>query len=294
MPVHDRRYRGWDGPRRALRWRFLILARHALRTVFATRFATLLFGLACLIPFGYGLFIYTVHNVDLLLSIGAQAPPADIVAPPMFYIFLITQTSLGFLLTAFVAPTLIAPDLAHNALALVLSRPFSRGEYVLGKFIVLAGLLSLVTWVPGLLLLLLQGSLAGWSWLGQNAGLAWAIFASSWIWIFVVVSLSLALSALLRWRPLATGALFAVFIVGKGFGEAVSNIAATRWGRIVSLKDVEGTIWIDLFGLRDSNFAGFLPDDPLPVAACWIALAVVVSGAIALLIRRVRAVEVSS
>ena len=293
MPVHDRRYRGWDGPRRAARWRFLILSRHALRTVFATRFATLLFALACLVPLGFALFIYTAHNVDLLLSLGAPSLPTDAVSPPLFYFFLVTQTSLGFLLTAFVAPTLIAPDLAHNALALVLSRPFSRTEYVLGKFLVLAGLLSLVTWVPGLLLLLLQGSLAGSGWLGEHAGLAWAIFASSWIWILLVVSLALALSALLRWRPLATGALFAVFIVGKGFGEAVAEIADTPWGRIVSLKDVETTLWIDLFGLRNT-LGNFLPDDPLPVAACWIALALVVSGALGLLVRRVRAVEVSS
>jgi ABC-type transport system involved in multi-copper enzyme maturation permease subunit len=294
MPVHDRRYRGYSGARRESRLRFLILSRHALRTVFATRFATLLFGLTCLIPLGYALFVYTVHNADLLLALGEKAPSADLIGPAFFYVFLTTQTSLGFLLVAFVAPTLIAPDLAHNSLALILSRPFSRVEYVLGKVVVLAGLLSVVTWVPGLLLVLLQASLAGTAWLSANANLAWALFAGSWIWIFVVVSLALALAALLRWRPLATGALFAVFLLGKAFGEAVANIAETRWGRIVSLKDVEATLWVDLFGLRGTAFSNFLPSDPLPVAACWLATVLAVTGAFALLHHRVRPLEISS
>ena len=142
----------------------------------------------------------------------------------------------------------MAPDLAHNALSLVLSRPFSRGEYVLGKLLVLLALLSAVTWIPGLLLVLLQGSLAGWGWVQANSHLAWALFAGSWLWILLVSLLALALSVVLRWRPVATGAVFAIFIVGEGFGHAVADIAETRWGHLVSLKTLVTTVWADLFG----------------------------------------------
>ena len=61
-------------------------------------------------------------------------------------------------------PGLISPDLSHNALPLYLARPFSRTEYVLGKMSVLMGLMSLMTWIPGVLLFVLQGYLEGWQW----------------------------------------------------------------------------------------------------------------------------------
>lgn len=292
MPVHDRRYRTWAGTRRSPRGRFWILTRHSMSMVFTSRFATLLFGLACLVPLGFGLFIYSVHNVDLLTSLNAQPIPPEMVGPILFYAFLVAQTSLGFLLTAFIAPTLVAPDLAHNGLSLVLSRPFSRGEYVLGKLLVLLALLSAVTWIPGLLLVLLQGSLAGWSWVQTNSHLAWAIFAGSWLWILLVSLLALALSVVLRWRPVATGAVFAIFIVGEGFGHAVADVAETRWGHLVSLKTLVTTVWADLFG-PSRAIRAMLPDELLPVAACWIALSVAMGLSLWLLMRRVRPVEVS-
>ena len=55
-------------------------------------------------------------------------------------------------LTAFVGPGLVSPDLANSALPLYFCRPFSRAEYVLGKCAVSVQLLSLITWVPGLIL----------------------------------------------------------------------------------------------------------------------------------------------
>src|SRR6478752_805599 len=75
--------------------------------------------------------------------------------------------------------------LANNALALYLARPFSRTEYVIGKMSVLLILLSLMTWVPGLLLFLLQGYLEGWPWMYDNVRFAAGIFFGAWIWILI-------------------------------------------------------------------------------------------------------------
>ena len=62
----------------------------------------------------------------------------------------------------------MAPDLTNNALPLYFSRPLSRFDYVLARLLVLVGLLSLVTWVPGLLLFAMQSGMAGWSWFAAN------------------------------------------------------------------------------------------------------------------------------
>jgi ABC-type transport system involved in multi-copper enzyme maturation permease subunit len=56
-----------------------------------------------------------------------------------------TQIGFAFLLTAFVGPGLISPDLGNNALVLYFCRPFSRTEYVAGKLLVLVKLLSYIT-----------------------------------------------------------------------------------------------------------------------------------------------------
>lgn len=295
MPVYDRRYRGWDGTRGVSRTRFWILARHGLSEVFASRFATLLFGLAAIVPLGWGLFIYSLHNVDLLVSMGMEVPDLDLIGPDFFVLFLICQTSLAFLLTAFVGPTLIAPDLAHNALPLYLSRPFSRFEYVAGKLAVLVVLLSLVTWVPGVLLVLLQGSLAGWDWLRDHGRLLWAVVVSAGVWVLAMSLVALAISAWFRWRPVATAMFFAILMVGKGFGLAIVETLDTRWGRLIIFDDVVRTIWLDLFGIQ-RLFGGRFEDvaRTLPVAAAWLALAALCLLCLAVLHRRVRACEVSS
>ena len=40
---------------------------------------------------------------------------------------------MAYLLTAFVGPSLVSPDVSNNAMPLYFCRPFSRTEYVIGK-----------------------------------------------------------------------------------------------------------------------------------------------------------------
>ena len=188
-----------------------------------------------------------------------------------FFWFLVWQSSFAFFLAAFIGPTLVAPDLAHNALSLYLSRPLSRADYIVGKLLVLLVPLSAVTWIPGLLLLGLQTSLAGTGWLSAHWRLVPAVVVGSWIWILLLAVLAIAISAWVKWRPVATGMLFGIFVVGEAFGKAIEEIAGFRWGKVLAMDDVVQTIWADLFGGID--FLGHpFPRDPLPVAACWATL----------------------
>ena len=61
---------------------------------------------------------------------------------------------------------------------------------MLGKLVVLVILLSAITWVPGLLLVALQTSLAGGGWLGATLGASCRrSFSARWIWILAAVAL---------------------------------------------------------------------------------------------------------
>ena len=187
-------------------------------------------------------------------------------------------------MTAFVGPGLISSDLANRALPLYLSRPFSRAEYVIGKMSVLLVLLSLITWVPGLILFGLQCVLAGRSWLAQNLWLAWALFASSWIWILVISLLALALSAWVKWRIVAGALLLAVLFFGAGFAQAINAVLRTQSGHFINIVYLMKTIWTALFRIDSEG--------DISSANAWIALLVYCAICLALLVRKVRAYEV--
>lgn len=298
MPVYDHRYRGWSGERRTGRFRIWTVARFALGDLWKSRLALLLFIVALLPPLFFGGMIYLANNLDMLTAVGwnvtgegVDSSWMEIDKEPFFW-FLVWQSSFAFFLAAFIGPTLVAPDLAHNALPLYLSRPLSRTDYIVGKLLVLLLPLSAVTWIPGLLLLGLQTSLAGTGWLGEHWRLVPAVVVGSWIWILLLAVLAIAISAWVKWRPVATGMLFGLFIIGEAFGKAIEEIAGFRWGKVLAMDDVVQTIWADLFGGIDFLGQEF-PQNPLPVAVCWATLAVLLAAALWVLHRKVRACEVS-
>jgi ABC-2 type transport system permease protein len=290
VPVYDRRYRPWTGDRAGARPAVVTIARHALRRVTSSRLALVLFALACVPPLLFAGFIYSVNNLEMLAAMGIRVGDETVDAST-FFIFLVVQSGVGFLLAALVGPSLIAPDLAHGAMPLYLSRPLGRLEYAAGKLAVLAGLLSLITWIPGLLLVGLQGALAP-GWLAAHVRVAVAMVVGSWVWIALISLVALAISAWVRWRPLATAMLFIVFLVGEAFGRAVNAILDTRWGQLVILDDLVETIWLAMFGPM-SELGRMVAAEPLPLGVALGAVAAASALAGWLLLARVRAVEVT-
>lgn len=304
MPVYDRRYRGYSGERLSERssglgrFRFWTVARFALEDLWKSRLALILFILACLPPLVFALFIYGANNLDVLtaagLKFGGEGVDGSFLAidkEPFFW-FLVWQSSLAFILASFVGPTLVGPDLVHNALPLYLSRPLKRSDYVIGKLLVLLLPLSAVTWIAGLLLVLLQTSLAGFGWLVEHWRIVPALFVGSWIWILLLSLLALAVSAWVKWRFVATGMLFGIFLVSEAFGHAIVQIAGLRWGKLLAFDDLIETIWSWLFG--GVEFLGTqFPEDPLPLAACWAMLGLLGALSLWMLHRKLRACEVS-
>ena len=140
------------------------------------------------------------------------------------------QAAFAFVLTAFIGPGLVSPDLANGALTLYLCRPLSRTEYVLGKMSVLLITLSWITWIPGLVLFFVQASLSGWQWMWDNAWIAGAIVLGSLVWILVLALAALALSAWVKWRIVAGALLLGMFFLGAGFARAINAVLRTQQG----------------------------------------------------------------
>ncbi len=289
MAVYERNYGRYKGELTPSWSRFLILPRYAWKDVFESRLFAAFFVLCFLLPFAALLMIYLHHNLAALKLLNLpldrlqEALPID---GAFFRRGIEFQSWLCFLLALFVGPALIAPDLRNNGLPLYLSRPFSRTEYVLGKLTVLMALMSAITWVPGLLLFLFQGYLEGAGWLGDNLRIGFAIFAGSWAWILVVSLVSLAISAWVKWKPVARISLLIVFFVLTGFAHALNRALDTWWGYMLSLSTAMSNVWAALFGLEvDSGIAQ-------PAWSAWLTLALGCVLALWLLSRRIRAYEV--
>jgi ABC-2 type transport system permease protein len=286
MAVYKRSYRGYTGPVTPEWSRFAIIPRYAYRGLFRSKIMTLFFGLCFLTPVVCLFLIYFANNIESIAHMFGVTETRSPIAinGGFFFGYLGFQCPLAFLLTAFIGPGLISGDLANRALPLYLARPFSRAEYVIGKMSVLLILLSLITWIPGLILFGVQAALAGGGWLSQNLWIAWGIFAGSWIWILVISLMALALSAWVKWRIAAGALLLAIFFLAAGFGEAINAVLDVRWGRLINLTYVFATVWNSLFRSRETF--------EISTASAWTVLALISAGCLVLLNRKLRAFEV--
>jgi ABC-2 type transport system permease protein len=297
VAVHKRAYRPYEGPLTAERGRFLVLPRYGLLELFESRLLTAFFVL-CFVPVLIGASAIYIANSPAARALLEMSSAPDFVRKADFFFAILTlQGGLAFLLTAWVAPVLVSPDLVNGALPLYLSRPFTRLEYVLGKATTLLTLLSAITWVPGLVLFALEAGLAeGWG--TANLRIAAAVFAGSWVWILVLTLLGLAISAWVRWRVVASGALAGVFFMGAAFGEMWREVLHAPWGRLANLYYLVGLVWRSLFGLfTDRSMAQEMFNErgrDLPTWAAWAGLAAAAALSVWLLERRLRAREVVS
>ena len=71
------------------------------------------------------------------------------------------QHVMVFFITVYVGSGLIANDRRANALQIYLSKPLTRAEYIFGKLAILMAFLALVTWLPAIVLLVVQVAFTG-------------------------------------------------------------------------------------------------------------------------------------
>ncbi|HEV7518915.1 MAG TPA: hypothetical protein VGR07_21695 [Thermoanaerobaculia bacterium] len=283
MAVYEQTYRRYAGELTPERSRFLIPIRYAFREVFGSKLVILLLSLAGLLAAAMAVLIYLAHNLEALKAL--NLPLGQLQVDNLFFeSFVRVENGIAILLALVIGPGLIAPDLRNNALPLYFSRPFTRSEYVLSKVSMLVLLLSAITWVPGLLLFLLQAYLSGAAWTGAHLGLAWAVFAASCEWVVVLSLLTLAISAWVKWKPVARISLLAALYVFQGWAKAIDGILGTRWGAVVSVKELDAAV-------RSSLFDGPTPDG-IPIAVAWLVLGATCLLCLAVLYRRIRAYEV--
>ncbi len=277
MPIHDQGYRRYGGGRAPRGHSWAVIASAGIRTMFAKR---AFLGLLLISWFPFFVRAVQVYAAANLPQAAFLKPTAD-----TFRQFLDQQEIFVFFVTVYVGAGLIANDRRANALQIYLSKPLTRTEYVVGKLAILMAFLLLVTWVPAIVLLIVQIAFAGnFSFFRDNVFLFPAITLFSFIQVVMVSVSMLALSSLSN-SSRYVGILYAALVF---FTQAL-------YGVLTFVTGGSRISWIsfsaDLTQVGNAIFR--LPpkyETPWPVSLLMIVLLVAASGLV--LERRVRGVEV--
>src|SRR3954467_3423696 len=219
MPIHDQGYRRYGGTKARNGTGWIVITRAGIRTLFAKR-AFLGLLLIAWFPF----FVRAVQ-----IYAAANLPQAAFLAPTAetFRQFLDQQQIFVFFITVYVGAGLIANDRRANALQIYLSKPLTRAEYIFGKLAILMTFLALITWIPAIVLLIVQIAFAGnFTFFANNAYLFPAITVFSFIDIVLAASTMLALSSF--WESSRHGAILYAAVLF--FAQAIYGVlyATTR------------------------------------------------------------------
>lgn len=277
MPIHDQSYRRYRGERLPQGRAWTVIAASGIRTMVGNRkFLALL--LVAWLPF-------LVRAVQFYVA--ANFAQASMIAPTAetFRAFVEQQGAFGFFVTIFTGAGLIANDLRANALQIYLSKPMGRAEYIAGKFAVLASFLLLVTFLPAMMLLLVQIVLAGrLTFLAENLFLIPAITVYTFIETLVMGLIMLALSSVTK-SSRFVGIMFAgMYFFTLAIFQAIRGVTRSTsfsWlSPIASLEQLGDVIF------RQP------PRYDTPIVVTILALAAMAALAAFVLERRVRGVEV--
>jgi ABC-2 type transport system permease protein len=276
MPIHDQGYRRYGGDKaRGRAW--LVIVATGIRAMLGNR-RWIVLMVASWIQF-------LVRAVQFYLA--ANFSQAGMLNPTAatFRDFFDKQDIFVFIMTVTLGSSLIAQDRRANALQIYLSKPLTRAEYIFGKLGILVTFLLLITWVPAILLLVVEVVFAGnFTFLRANAYLFPAITVFALVEVVMVSTSMLALSSLST-NSRFVGILYTALIF---FSNALYGVLrAVTGSSMVS--------WIS-FGNNLAQIGDLIFRVPLRYQTPWpialVMIVVLVSVSALVLERRVRGVEI--
>ena len=260
MAVYKRGYQRYNGPLTSGWARFMVLPRYAWKQLYRVRLVVILTMAAFIWPLLCAGFIYLTNHSEILQGMDPEFKQFIQVDGRFFRIFMYAQGAFASIIMALAGPGLVAPDLANNALPLYFARPLTRWSYALARLTVIAAMLSVVTLVPGLLLFLLQVSLAGFGWFAANWSLGASVAIGLALWVLVLSLVAMASSAWVKWRVVAGAVSLACFFILAGVSTMIDNVFRVTWGHMFDPAWSVNRVWCALLDVTP-------PDGPGVVAS---------------------------
>ena len=287
MSIRDLGYKPYKGQWLPHSRRYLSLIRRTLALAWATRLIkiTLIGSLFPMLVCGAVMFakLKLMHQLDGMNVKTQMDDPAELV----FTLFYWCQIWFAFSMSLRVAAPAVADDIRTGALQFYFSRPVTRIQYMAGKVVAVAVLVTLVSAAPALVLSLFRTLL---SLNGEEAlvGLGQAVRVLAYAPVFAAVFSvpPVYLSSLGRRTGVIRGLWAMVFFFSWIFGEGMASATDVQWFALLSLPTDLLLVGQHLFGHEPSHAVPWY----LPLGV----LLGVVGGSAALLLHRLRKVEALS
>lgn len=307
MPIHERGYRHWEGTLRGRLWRSFAIARSGTELALRKR-SLISLVLLCITPsflFAVALFVVSrdpqnIAKIGKLLGegtswarfVGKDLSPAHLWALLYSRFLMIQLISVAVIVTS-VGPELISKDLRAGALQVYYSRPMTRRDYILGKLMIVAVFVGLITLVPAVLLYLVGVVLSKeFAVVGQTFHVLLGIVGAYLVIAFVAGVLVLTISSLSR-RSAHVGILWALLMVlpevaywlvkATYVGVTGSASSPKNWSHLLSIRANVVQLIAKIFGLKDVYAFDWF--------ASFFVLTVLMVAALGLLFRRVQTLE---
>jgi len=307
MPIHDQGYRHWNGRLRGRIWRSLVIANCGIRLALKKR-NLIAMVLLCIVPtFYFGVALFWVSrdpkSIEMIgrtlgeaeawgKLVGDDLQAANLWAL-MFSRFMMVQLIPVGIIVTVIGPELISKDLRVQALQVYYSRPLTRVDYILGKLLIVALFVAIVTFFPAILLYLVAVALEkDIAVIGQSVQTLVGISVGSLLTALVAGVVVLACSSLSR-RAGTIGIVWAMLLVlpevayqlVKATCQGVAGTAKSPedWSHLLSIRANLCQVFTKLFGLERAY--------DLDWFTSFFVLAAVVALALGLLFRRAQVLE---
>jgi ABC-2 type transport system permease protein len=149
-PIADLSYRNYDGPLKARVLRWWVVSLYTFRFAMKSVFFWILAVIA-LLPYVYHLGVFYIFRADVGVRVGMiplfEKPRYAL----QFYYAMEWQLFWMLLIGLIIGAGTIANDNRSNALIVYLSKPITKGDYLLGKWMGIFLVMLCITLIPGLI-----------------------------------------------------------------------------------------------------------------------------------------------
>jgi ABC-2 type transport system permease protein len=227
---------------------------------------------------------FVARGVQIYLASSFQQVSMLAATAQTFREFLDQQGLFVFLVTIALGGAM-AEDRRANALQLYLSKPLTRVEYILGRLVPVLICLLGVTFLPAMLLLVLQIAFSGsTSFVSQNLFLLPAITLVSLAQALLSSCAILALASLSKSRRFVSVMYAGIIFFTTAMYQVLRTVTGSRAWAAISPGDMMDVVADAVFRIRATP--------PVPVGVAALVIALLVGVSLWVLERRVRAVEV--
>jgi ABC-type transport system involved in multi-copper enzyme maturation permease subunit len=234
--THTEVYRRFEGELRSHPLRFLAITSSALRVGFKKKLPlVLLYAPASILCIVFSFIVYTKFSMQSGVSPFGESNATAMAAMTMastliqvsenIILFVEFGRYFTLLVIAWYGAGLISEDRRLGAHLLYFSRPITRLDYLLGKFLASAtfGALALVV---GTIVICSTAAFASpqWSFVTEEGDVIVGALAYSSFWVLVVSTLVLCISSLLPRKTLALVAFFAWIMLTEAVGKVLGEV----------------------------------------------------------------------